>query len=226
MLKRWGHLAGIALAFGAMHVAAPSFASDDEILVPASETTCAFGAWLDEREGREVAVRSAPSQDAPVLGTLPGTPTGDTQYEYPVQFDLVAAQGGWVKIARANDDDNLNAEAPPRPVFQGEGWIPSKLARVGIQSGRGFAGPSAASRRVLDFPGQWLTEVATIEAILGCEREWILLEASIGPLLDPDGMPIPPEKRQTVTRRAWFRGVCSNPQTTCDMPSVDAEPPK
>lgn len=213
-------IARTAWALGVIISATTGFAAEDAI-APRGETACAFGAWLVADGGADVPVRAVPANDGAVLGTLPAEPRSDPTYEYPIEFDLVATKDGWVKIANASDENNVGSGAPIRPIFRGEGWIPSNRARLGIQSSRGYAGPGTDSRRILDFADRWLTEVATIERILGCDGEWVLLEVAVGPILGPDGQAIPPERRKTEPRRAWFRGVCSNAITTCDMPDVD-----
>lgn len=213
-------IARMACALGVIMSATTALAAEDA-MVPHRETACAFGAWLVADDGADVPVRDVPADDGAVLGTLPVAPRHDSTYEYPIELDLVATRDGWVKIANASDENNVGSGAPIRPIFRGEGWIPSNRARLGLQSGRGYAGPSTNSRRILDFAGRWLTEVATIERILGCDGEWVLLEVAVGPILGPDGQAIPPEQRKTEPRRAWFRGVCSNAITTCDMPDVD-----
>jgi hypothetical protein len=67
----------------------------------------------------------------------------------------------------------------------------------------------------------WLTDMASIERLLGCDGPWVLVEArqrrrvgQADPLAE-----IPAAERPLL--RAWFRGVCSAEETTCDMRGVD-----
>lgn len=208
------------VAFGGITAAAA-----DDIALPKSETACALDAWLGGKDGEAVPVRAAPTQDARIVGSIPFVPYDedvspeDVPFAWPVQFDIVASRLGWLKIANVVDDIR-------RPVIEGEGWIPADLARFQIQSGRGYAGPSTNSRRILDLEGKWIADSGDIERALGCDGEWMLIEAAIGPKRDLAGQDIPPERRETVLRRAWFRGVCGNARTSCDRPSVDTDTAK
>lgn len=212
----------LALAVFGGIVAATAATAQDDLVLPKAETRCALEGWLGGKDREAVPVRAAPAPDARLVGTIPFVPYDedvspeDVPLAWPVQFDLVASTLGWVKIANVVDDIR-------RPVLEGEGWVPAELVRFQIQSGRGYAGPSTDSRRILDFKDQWQADAGDIERALGCDGEWMLIEAAIGPKRDSAGRDLPPEKRETVLRRAWFRGICGNARTSCDRPSVDTD---
>ncbi|MEN4922609.1 hypothetical protein ABE485_28325 [Achromobacter spanius] len=186
---------------------------------PAGPTACGFSGWTTN-EKPAIPVRAAASAQAEVLGSLPTTrgdsPDPDIDY-YSVTFDVTEARDGWLKIRNASDDMTGGEVSRPRPVYQGEGWIEAADAQVGIQSARGYARPDVASERLLDLGDDWLTERATLRGIAACQGDWLLLDYE---MRHSDKWELlAPEDR--TRGRAWFRGVCSTAETTCDMRSVD-----
>lgn len=187
--------------------------------IPPGPTVCSFSGWTTN-EKPEIEVRAAASSKAAVIGTLPTTrgesPDPDIDY-YPVTFDVAEARDGWLKIQNASDDMTGGDVSRPRPVYSGEGWIEAVDAQVGIQSARGYARPDADSERLLDLGDDWLTERATLRGIVACEGEWLLLDYEMRN--SEKWERLAPKDR--TRGRAWFRGICSSAETTCDMRSVD-----
>lgn len=186
---------------------------------PTGPTTCGFSGWTNDQKPA-IQVRASPSAQSNVVGTLPTT-RGDgadpTIDYYSVTFDVTEAHDGWLKIKNASDAKTGNDQPRPRPVYQGEGWIEAADARVGIQSARGYARPDASSERLLDLGSDWLTERATLQGIVACNGEWLLLDYE---MRNSDKFePLAPKDR--TRGRAWFRGICESSETTCDMRSVD-----
>ncbi len=186
---------------------------------PANPTACSFSGWTTN-EKPAIQVRASASAEAAVVGSLPTTrgngPDPGIDY-YSVTFDVTEARDGWLKIRNASDDKTGDEQSKPRPVYRGEGWIEAADAQVGIQSARGYGRPDAGSERLLDLGGDWLTERATLRGIVACQGEWLLLDYE---LRNSDTFePLAPKDR--TRGRAWFRGICSSSETTCDMRSVD-----
>jgi len=179
-------------------------------------TRCDLLAWPRYGLSAPVAVRAAPSLRAHTLGVIPLVAA---PYEYSVQFQIVATRPGWLQIRGASDDYNENAGHPRRSVFKGQGWIEAGAAGLRVQSGKGYARPDPASRRLLNQM-EWLTDVGDVTAIRGCSGEWVLLDYAI--TRDSDQKPLPTSQQKTGS--AWFRGICTVEETTCDMPSVDGGP--
>ena len=214
----------LALAAGA----APSVSAAPpatSVPMPTGKTTCEFSGWIPGMTAsKPLGVRAAPSAKARILGPIPVG--GDPKvYEYAAEVRITGTSPGWIRINQASDDMNLNNDAPARQIYRGVGWIPNDAAAIGIQSGLGFERPDPSSRKILDHPGRWLTELGRIEAILGCSGEWILLQYRLDkrPVSEDRTAEIAPRDRRS--QRAWFRGVCSAQETTCDMASVDATAP-
>lgn len=198
------------------------FAADSEPQVPAGTTSCAFGAWTNG-EKPSIEVREAPSADAKLLGHIPtGSSSGEAEYAYSIGFDVLAARDGWLKIANASDAYNEESDDyVPRAVYNGEGWIKSDEAKVGVQSGQGFLNPDPQSERLLDIGSDWLTEMGQINNILACNEDWILLDYTVLRKRMAGEELVELASKDQRTGRAWFRGLCSNAETTCDMKSVD-----
>ncbi|OZI39969.1 hypothetical protein CEK29_17660 [Bordetella genomosp. 5] len=206
---------GLALVLSCA-VLAPAAAQPAGPWTPAGATACDFGAWTQDAKPA-IRVHAAPAADAAVVGSLPTTRNDADADYYSVNFQVHEARAGWLRISDANDDDSAGDHTRPRPVYRGTGWIRSDDARIGIQSARGYARPDSASARLLDLGDDWLTDRGTIRHIVACQAPWVLLDYEID---RGTGMQRLPEAQRT-RGRAWFRGVCSNAVTTCDMRSVD-----
>lgn len=192
-------------------------ASNVAAWTPAGPTACSFSGWAADKKS-VIQVYAAPSPQAEVLGRLPATPGDDPGIDYyPVTFDVTEARDGWLKIKGASDAMTGNDESRPRPVYQGEGWIEAADAQVGIQSARGYARPDAGSERLLDLGSNWLTDRAKLLGIVACQGEWLLLDYAME--FSEKSEPLAAKDR--TRGRAWFRGICTSAETTCDMRSVD-----
>ncbi|WP_258128878.1 hypothetical protein [Achromobacter anxifer] len=204
--------------------AAAAVAAGSQAAIPEGPTTCNFGAWTNYLSKPAIEVRDAPSANARIVGKLPTVgAAGEPEYAYSITFDVIAAQNGWLKIANASDDYNEaeDESRAPRKFHKGEGWIRSGDARIGIQSGRGYLKPDPKSKRLLDLGSNWLTEMGTINGILACHQDWVLLDYTVERKRLPDEQLAELAKDERSTGRAWFRGLCSSQETSCDMKSVD-----
>ncbi len=189
--------------------------------VPTEPSQCAVEGWVSFAFDAPVPVYDAPSEAANIRGYLPNDSNSDDD-RYSVEFEVTEARPGWLHIRNAQDREGSDRDGnalPPRPVYRGEGWIRSHLAQIGVQSSLGYVRPDTRSPRVLDLEGQWLTEVGQILGIRACSGDWLLLDFMIEDRDAAVGVRAPP-----ATGTAWFRGICSIQETTCDMRSVDDQP--
>ncbi|HWT62481.1 MAG TPA: hypothetical protein VN150_07825 [Ochrobactrum sp.] len=190
--------------------------------VPQGPTACAFSAWTNDDKA-SIEVRAAPSGDSKLVGHIPTVSTDqEAEYAYSISFDVLETQDGWLKIANASDAYNEESDDyVPRTVYKGEGWIKSDAAKVGIQSARGFLKPDPESERLLDIGSDWLTDMGRINNILACHENWVLIDYTVLRKRMPGEELVELASNEQLTGRAWFRGLCSNAETTCDMKSVD-----
>ncbi|PQZ48487.1 hypothetical protein CQ052_17440 [Ochrobactrum sp. MYb15] len=216
------YLAACALSLPVFSLTAPAQAVSAQAEAPAGATSCAFSAWTNS-EKPSIEVRETPSADAKLLGHIPtGSKVGEAEYAYSIGFDVLEAKDGWLKIANASDAYNEESDDyVPREVYKGEGWIKSDEAKVGIQSARGFLKPDPQSDRLLDIGSDWLTEMGRINNILACNEDWVLLDYTVLRKRMAGEELVELASDEQLTGRAWFRGLCSNAETTCDMKSVD-----
>ena len=193
------------------------------VKIPHGTTRCNFGAWVSFRAEAPIPVRAGPTTTAKFLGELPIAPetAGDLS---AVEFDIVEARPGWLKIDQATDPVELNEdgeEIPARPLPSGPGWIPDDAAQIGIQSALGYASPDAASPLLLDIGDDWVTDMGWTGAIRGCSGDWLLVDYQIERARTPTGALVDLPENERPRGTAWFRGICANQKTTCDMASVD-----
>ncbi|WP_312428978.1 hypothetical protein [Achromobacter sp.] len=217
MMLRPFHLLLAALALSPALHAQP--AGKGAAWTPPGPTACRFSGWTTN-DKPAIPVRASASGSGKQVGALPTTRGDSPDPEvdlYSVIFDVTEARDGWLKIKNASDAMSGSDRSPPRPVYQGEGWIAAGDAQVGIQSARGYARPDAGSERLLDLGHDWLTERATLRGIVACDGEWLLLDYEMRNSATWERL----AEKDRTRGRAWFRGVCASSETTCDMRSVD-----
>jgi len=198
-------------------------AAASSVKVPAGRMQCAFSAWTSFRANAPITVHAEPSTAAKVVGHLPVSGTNDDADTASTEFNVVEARFGWLKIENAYDpvqSDEDGRTLPSRAFYQ-KGWISGEFAQVGIQSALGYERPVADSALLADFGDDWLTDVAEITAIRGCSAEWLLIEYRLRSVDDALESSQQTGTGDRKTGAAWFRGICENQFTTCDMKSVD-----
>ena len=215
-------ITGVLLAAGTSAMAVPTVPPARAEL-PAGSTSCDFDAWTSFRASEPVDIRAQPNANAKILGSLPVS-TNPTDEVGSIEFVVVEARPGWLRIDRVSDPGGEDAKGTPLPlrdVYQGTGWIPANAAQIGIQSALGYARPDAGSPIILDLDDDWLTDMGDLQAIRACAGPWLLLDYHLRRERRPSGALIDIPDTENRTGTAWFRGICANQYTTCDMKSVD-----
>jgi len=192
--------------------------------IPSVSTPCAFSAWTSFQADAPIPVRNGPSPSADIVGYLPVAADEDEEGPASIEFDVVEAGPDGLKIDNASDPvepDDAGQSVAPREFHRGAGWIANDMIQFGVQSSLGYARPDPESPIVLDIGSDWLTDSAYIDAVRGCSGEWVLLDYTLYAYQTESGgrAEYPLEDRKKGT--AWFRGLCANQYTTCDMSSVD-----
>ena len=125
--------------------------------VSPNQKACQIYAYVIDKDPQGLNVRTQPSTSGEVLTKLPTTTDA-------VLVDIVASQGNWVLINKAED-------AEGKVVFQDKGWVyASKLGT----STRGYDKKKVS---VYSRPDRGKKEVGTIPSstqvtLLGCQGKW------------------------------------------------------
>jgi hypothetical protein len=236
--KYWGVAVLLALTGSLQQAVAAPPAS---VEIPQGATDCSFNAWASRREQKPIPVRVAPLPSAKILGYLPNESEKEIAEDnaqgfdyYSPEFHVLEARSGWLRIDNITArSDAIEAGKRPNllPLYRGSGWIPASAAQVAIQSSLGYSRPDAGSALLVDLKGDWLTEMGRINAIRACNgNEWLLLDYTITRSRQPDDALVELTGKNQVSGTAWFHGVCTVQETTCDMEDVDSKrdnrPPK
>lgn len=119
---------------------------------------------------------------------------------------------------------NIEAYGAPDSAQPVTGWLDAEHIGFALQSSLLYAKPDAQSQRLLDVHGEWLHEIGDI-TLRNCDAAWVQIDYRQRERRNPDAsLTEIPENEQQTLKDAWARGVCSNLETTCDMPNIDDQP--
>ena len=206
---------GIALLAG-LSLSLACFAED--LWLPDAETECRLEGWSKSTDQHGQHVRSSAGAHSEVVGNLPPYVFNFDSYNYGVEFQIIGSHLGWIKIAEAKDDPR-RSNLPLRPTYSGVGWIPGESVDFAVQSGSGHLRPDAQSSKAIDLKGDWLTSMGSVNQVVACSGEWVLLDYSLKRQRNQQTLKLQKlteEERRSSRGRAWFRGVCANQETTCE----------
>lgn len=188
-------------------------------------SSCEAVVFVEETDPAGLNVRAAPSASAQVLGKLPPVWSDGTGLRVRVRVNVTASRNGWFKIRDAADEDVMTGQ-PPRPVYQGEGWVSGRKLVVKSQTdvGRMLPAPNArVAVRLKDgllFDGDGMMAAGRL---VDCRGEWVQAEYEEA-RLPPDLrslVQVTPSARAGVPKgrfRAWLDKVCGIQETACDGP--------
>lgn len=169
----------------------------------AASNICDFHAYADDRDPGGTNVRSGPGTDYGIVGVLKVVHAA-SGYDWSPEFDVTAFDDGWFRIGDASIGDF--GDTPPGTVFEGPGWISSRLVGFEIEDPQLRAGPSLDAATLLDMnsiydpANDWNLDEVRVQAVYGCE----------GGFLDVVVTNLSGERR-----RGWITDLCGNQATTC-----------
>jgi hypothetical protein len=163
-----------------------------------ASNVCDFHAFTVDPDPAGINVRGGPGSGAKVLAVLPQSIDANGENFAP-EFVVTGFEAGWFQIEHATTSQY--GDEPERVLFEGPGWISSKLVSFVIQDPALRAVPSSQAKVVLDMSGaDWGPDSVIIDAVHACEGGFVEVTVTT-----PDG--------QTAT--GWANDLCGNQVTTC-----------
>jgi hypothetical protein len=174
-----------------------------------------------ENDPKGLNVRDKPN--GVVIGTVPPVvQSGGLSGTAGPLFTIIGSQDGWFQVKSIGVDEQI-AERKVDSGYMGEGWVSAKKIGFNIQSTIGFDKPhdvteplrfepdndlvKTKSRIVADLMGEGRLGEVKFRTSAACQKGWVLTEFSFSPREKP---------KESRIRRAWFRGICDNIETSCD----------
>lgn len=165
---------------------------------PLAAETCSFRAMGNDPDPAGTNVRLGPGTTFNVVATLPQFDGGEAEAFRP-EFDVLAIENGWFKIANVT----VGAYGPTEEqvIFEGPGWISSKLATTWVEATALHTQPDVTSPQSFTLKGKGFTpEESSITAFHGCRGDFVHVSV---------------ERPDNVTGRGWTNDICANQVTTC-----------
>lgn len=174
--------------------------TDKAASAAALETTqCDLAAWVMKGAPPDLAVRSGPGADYPVVATVPRPYTDGEEINFP-EVAITGSRDGWFRISRITTDLYGGWPTDSVVTFSGEGWLPGSVLRTWLESRH------LLSRPIDDAPVAFTVATASsssdyfrVDAFHACDGIWAELE---GDYLDQ-------------RPRGWSRDICASQVTTC-----------
>jgi hypothetical protein len=168
---------------------------------PLKGSLCNFGAWSSDTDPAGLNVRSGPSVNAAILGTLPPPESSEVSgadSKFATEFHVAEARNGWFRIERPRRWAQSMSDTPEKYPSLPSGWISGKKIYVTIFSGTGFSAPDVVKSKIL-WRGDWADLQNAMTGMTDCKGEWVKATYTT-----PKGI-----------MSAWFRRVCAIQETTC-----------
>jgi hypothetical protein len=156
---------------------------------------CSISGYSNDPDPKGQNIRKTPSGSAKIIARLP-PPVTEDGFKFGPYFDILAVQGGWVKVTNASSWNGGESSARI-------GWISAKFVRFHLQTEVGFVGPSNKTQPIWHAEGSSFDE--SFSLLVGCSAEYAQVL--------PTGTDVP--------KKAWVRGVCAIQETTCDGLPID-----
>ena len=188
----------------------------------AQQTTCSFGAFVNETDSAGLNVRQSPNAASKILGKLAANyKDPDSAMVVRVEVDVLASQNGWFLIEGATDNTTLT-EKPERAMYSGRGWVSGKKLAIKTQASKARLTPTGAAATaflvgdVLD--GDSLSKPGHL---IACDGKWARVEYSLNgvPKDALAALKINPAAKsagRSTSVRGWVNRICAIQETSCD----------
>jgi hypothetical protein len=187
----------------------------------AAQSTCTFGAFVNETDRAGLNVRQSPNAASKVVEKLPANyKVPDSPMVVRVEVEVLASLNGWFLIQGAADNTTLT-EKPARPMYSGQGWVSGKKLAIKTQANKARLAPEGAAVTAflvgdildgdsLSKPGQ----------LIACKGKWVQVEYSLSGL-SKDALTeikINPAAKLGAPKghvRGWVNRICAIQETSC-----------
>ncbi len=185
------------------------------------QSTCAFGAFVNETDRAGLNVRQGPNAASKVVGKLPANyKDPDSAMVVRVEVEVLASQNGWFLIQGATDNTTLT-EKPARQMYSGKGWVSGKKLAIKTQASKARVAPEGNAATAflvgnildgdsLSKPGQ----------LIACKGKWAHVEYSLSGLAKEElaEIKINPAAKIGAPKgrvRGWVNRICAIQETSC-----------
>lgn len=172
---------------------APAFAVEPDQI-------CDFYAFTADSDPAGTNVRSGPGTSFPVLSVLPQS-YGSAEFngKFAPEFHVTGFSNGWYQIEDVSvglyEDDEQTI------VFEGPGWISSRLASFFVEDLALAEAPASDAARTVDISNNdWQFSGPMLQAVHGCHGDFIDVTVA---------------NAEGDTARGWTDNICASQVTTC-----------
>lgn len=174
------------------------------LLMPVSavepDQICDFYAFTADPDPAGTNVRAGPGTSFPILSVLPQS-YGSAEFdgEFAPDLHVIGFSDGWYQIESASV--GLYGDAEETTIFEGPGWISSRLASFYVEDLFLAVAPEADAVRNVDISSDsWQYSGPTLQAVHGC----------LGGFVD-----VTVANAEGETARGWTDNICASQVTTC-----------
>lgn len=179
--------------------------------LPAGTEPCRIYGWAADKDGKRLDIRTAPSDDAGILATLPPPFVDPREEAAPeeglhAEFSVVGYKAGWFLIDDIKDPRAVYGALPEdtKPAVSARGWVKTSEVMAAYANSQMPVGwllqaPNVDAKANIPegaAEDARLSIDGTLEKLLACSANWALTQSTEG-------------------KRGWWRGICSNQVTNC-----------
>lgn len=165
---------------------------------------CSLHLYSKDADVRGTNIRTAPTIDAPIIGTIPGE-RAEAGTRIGPEFEVIGSKDGWLLVRNAYW---RGYEYGEKLLLRGPGWISAGLVGFEIENSWLYDAPRADARKILrlsspdntDAESLWGPDSVQIKRVYGCSGSFLDVD-----LETPDGQ----------KARGWITSICGNQVTTC-----------